>query len=72
MTRSKTISVTDNVEYCIKILKKAVKSLPDGDLKNEANGATTYLDKIVLKGETQPKRGKWCPPGVKVKPPPPN
>jgi hypothetical protein len=63
MARSKRISVTPNVLECLKILKKAVKTLPESDLKKNAQGALTYMDR-TFKGEPQPMKGNACPGGT--------
>lgn len=60
MTDNITIEVTPNVLKCLEILKAAVESLPEGDLKNNAEGAVDYLDRTA-KGEPQPLEGKLCP-----------
>jgi len=54
--KSIRMTVTPNVEYSIKILKKAVKALDD----EEVNGAIKYLE-AAAKGETQPKKVRGCP-----------
>lgn len=68
MAKSRRISVTPNLEYALKILKKAVKSLEDEDLKKEANDAVKYLDK-TFKGEEQAMRGHGCRPPIRLEPP---
>lgn len=60
MANEKTIDVTPNVEKCLEILKDAVESLPEGDLKKRAEGALDYLDSTA-KGEPQPLGGRSCP-----------
>ncbi|MEA3421301.1 MAG: hypothetical protein U9Q97_06460 [Acidobacteriota bacterium] len=65
MARSKTISVTPNVHHCLKVLKAAVKSMPAGDLKKNAEGALNYLNR-TFKGEPQPMKGRKCPAGLRV------
>lgn len=60
MPKSKTIRVTPNVIRCLEELRAAVKSLPAGDLKKRAEGATTYLSR-TFKGERQPRGGSSCP-----------
>lgn len=60
MARSKNIRVTPNVDYCLKELKEAVKSMPEGDLKKRAQGALNYLSR-TFKGESQPSQGRGCP-----------
>jgi len=57
---SDTIEVTPNVEKCLEILRAVVKSLPEGDLKTQAEGAMEYLERTA-KGEPQPMEGKTCP-----------
>jgi hypothetical protein len=52
--------VTPNVLECLRLLKKAVKSMPAGDLKKDAQGAVSYLDS-TFKGEPQPASGISCP-----------
>jgi len=65
MARSKTIRVTPNVKKCLTQLKAAVKSMPEGDLKDNANGAISYLSG-TFQGKPQPGRGISCPGGKKV------
>ena len=57
---SNTIEVTPNVEKCLEILREVVKSLPEGDLKTQAEGAVEYLERTA-KGEPQPMDGRACP-----------
>ncbi|MGB2764782.1 MAG: hypothetical protein WBC20_10260 [Candidatus Aminicenantaceae bacterium] len=57
---SNTIEVTPNVERCLEILREAVKSLPEGELKAQAEAAVEYLDRTA-KGEPQPMEGRGCP-----------
>lgn len=59
MAKSKTIRVTPNVMDCLKELKAAVKSLPEGDLKKRAQKALNYLSR-TFKGEPQTMRGRHC------------
>ena len=59
MVKSKTITVTNNVIYCLDTLKKAVAKLPAGDEKNEATNAIKYLID-TSKGVTQIRRGADC------------
>ncbi|MFQ6037625.1 MAG: hypothetical protein ACE5LV_03300 [Candidatus Aminicenantales bacterium] len=65
MTRSTRITVTPNVLECLRILKKAVKSIPDASLKRDAQGAVAYLDR-TFKGEPQPAKGRACPGGTRI------
>ena len=60
MAKSKTIRVTPNLDYCLKELKEAVKSMPEGELKKKAQGALSYLSR-TFKGEPQPAQGRGCP-----------
>jgi hypothetical protein len=60
MAKSKTIRVTPNVQKSLKELKAAVKSMPEGNLKEKAEGAITYLSN-TFKGKRQPRGGKGCP-----------
>jgi hypothetical protein len=64
MAKSKIIRVTPNVQECLQILKAAVKSMADGDLKKDAEGALGYLSR-AFKGEPQPGRGQNCPGGTR-------
>ena len=57
---NKTIEVTPNVQKCLEILKDAVESLPEGDLKTQAEAALEYLDRTA-KGEPQLMDGLTCP-----------
>lgn len=65
MAKSKTIRVTPNVQKCLEELKKAVKSLPAGDLKKNAEGALDYLSR-TFKGEPQALKGRHCPYGKPI------
>ena len=65
MARSKKITVTPNVQESLKILKKAVKSMSEGELKKDAEGATRYLSR-TFKGEPQPLKGRICPGGTRL------
>ncbi|MGB8952998.1 MAG: hypothetical protein WCC06_10095 [Candidatus Aminicenantales bacterium] len=56
MAKSKTIRVTPNVQKCLAIFKEVVKTMPEGDLKNRAKRAVSYLD-LTFKGKPQPNRG---------------
>jgi len=67
MAKSKTIRVTPNVKKCLTHLKAAVKSMPEGDLKDNANGAISYLSR-TFQGKPQPGRGIKCPGGTKIIP----
>jgi len=60
MAESKTIRVTPNVQKSLKELKAAVKSMPEGDKKEKAEGALNYLSN-TFKGKAQPGRGLRCP-----------
>ena len=64
MARSKKITVTPNVQESLKRLKKAVKDMPEGDLKKDAEGAIRYLSR-TFKGEPQPLKGRSCPDGTR-------
>ena len=55
-----TIEVTPNIQKCLEILREAVKSLPDGDMKTQAEAAVEYLDRTA-RGEPQPMDGRSCP-----------
>jgi len=57
---SNTIEVTPNIQKCLEILRGAAKSLPEGDLKTQAEAAVEYLDRTA-KGEPQPMEGQVCP-----------
>ncbi|MCK4835965.1 MAG: hypothetical protein KAT17_04975 [Candidatus Aminicenantes bacterium] len=59
MAKSKTITVTPNVNYCLKVLKKAADALPPGDQKKEAKDALNYLVD-TSKGVAQLRRGADC------------
>lgn len=65
MARSKKITVTPNVQESLKILKNAVKSMPEVDLKKDAEGAIRYLSR-TFKGEPQPLKGRSCPDGTRL------
>lgn len=53
--KSVRMTVTPNVEYSIKVLKKAMKNITD----EEASGAISYIEK-ASKGEIQPLSGRGC------------
>ena len=59
MAKSKTITVTKNVRYCLDILKKAVGALPPGDQKKEAQNAIKYMMETA-EGKAQISRGGDC------------
>jgi hypothetical protein len=65
MARSKTIRVTPNVMKCLTELKAAVNALPDGDLKDNAKGAISYLSR-TFQGKPQPGRGIICPGSTRI------
>jgi hypothetical protein len=65
MAKSKRISVTPNVKKCLEHLKAAVKALPEGELKENAKGAISYLSR-TFKGERQPGGGATCPGGTRL------
>ena len=54
------IDVTPNVMKCLEVLREAVKSLPEGDQKNQAEGALKYLEEAA-KGQPQENDGVFCP-----------
>ena len=64
---SEKIDVTPNVERCLEVLREAVKLLPEGDLKNQAEGALEYLESAA-RGEPQPHDGIHCPLGKVIIP----
>ena len=57
---SEKIDVSPNVLRCLEVLREAIKSLPEGDLKNQAEGALEYLESAA-RGEPQPNDGISCP-----------
>ena len=57
---SEKIDVTPNVKSCLEVLREAVKNLPEGDLKTQAEGALEYLERAA-RGEPQPDEGRSCP-----------
>lgn len=65
MAESKRISVTPNVKKCLQILRSAVKAMPEGDLKKDAEGAVRYLNR-TFQGKPQPGAGRTCPGGTRV------
>lgn len=67
MAKSKTIRVTPNVKKCLEHLKKAVNAMPDGDLKENAKGAISYLTR-TFQGKPQPGRGIKCPGSTRLIP----
>jgi hypothetical protein len=64
---SEKIDVTPNVKRCLEVLREAVKLLPEGDLKTQAEGALEYLVDAA-RGEPQPNDGKSCPVGKVIIP----
>lgn len=64
MAKSKTIRVTPNVKKCLAQLKAAVKAMPEGELKDNAQGAVNYLSS-TFQGKMQPGRGRICPGGTR-------
>ena len=62
MAKSKTIRVTPNVKKCLTSLKAAVNAMPEGELKDNAKGAISYLSS-TFQGTAQPGRGQICPGG---------
>ena len=67
MIKSILIEVTPNLMKCLEILEKAVKEMPPGDLKTQAEAALGYLTR-TFSGEAQPMEGKGCAPGVLIIP----
>jgi len=65
---SDTIEITPNVLKCLQILREAVESLPEGDLKTQAEGALEYMERTA-RGEPQPLEGETCPVNTAVIPP---
>lgn len=65
MAKSRSISVTPNVQKCLEELKEVIKSLPAGDLKKRGEGALNYLS-LTFKGEPQPLKGRNCPAGTRI------
>lgn len=59
MAKSKTMTVTNNVNYCLDTLKKAVAKIPDEKEKKAAQDAVKYLID-TSKGKEQLYRGKHC------------
>lgn len=59
MAKSKTMTVTNNVQYCLKTLKKAADALPPGEQRDEARKAIKYLMETA-EGKTQIRRGGDC------------
>lgn len=54
------IDVSPNVLRCLEVLREAVKTLPEGDVKNQAEAALEYLESAA-RGEPQPNDGISCP-----------
>ena len=67
MARSRSIRVTPNMEKCLKILGKAVKSMPKGDLKVQSEAAIKYMSH-TFEGKPQPNRGRKCRPPLVIIP----
>jgi hypothetical protein len=67
MAKSKTIRVTPNVKKCLTYLKTAVDAMPEGDMKENAKGAISYLSR-TFQGKPQPGRGIKCPGSTKLIP----
>ncbi len=60
MFKRKKIKVTPNVEHCLNVFEKVTQSLPEGDMKKEAQGAATFL-REASKGDKKPLRATACP-----------
>ena len=67
MAKSKTIRVTPNVKKCLAHLKAALNAMPEGELKDNAKGAISYLTR-TFQGKPQPGRGIGCPGSTKIVP----
>jgi hypothetical protein len=59
MNKSKTMTVTINVQDCLKVLRDTVNTLKKGKEKELAEKAITYLEETAS-GKTQPYRGQHC------------
>lgn len=59
---SEKIDVTPNVMRCLEVFREVVNSLPEGDLKTQAEGALQYLEETA-KGQPQENEGVFCPEG---------
>jgi len=57
---SEKIDVTPNINRCLEVLREAIKTLPEGDLKTHAEGALEYLESAA-RGEPQANEGLSCP-----------
>lgn len=55
------IEVTPNLQECLKALKPAVESMPDGDSKERAEVALDYLGR-TFNGEIPPEPPIRCTP----------
>jgi hypothetical protein len=62
MAQSRTIRVTQNLTTSLADLKKAVKTMPAGEAKKQAERALAYMSKAFAGGR-QPGRGLVCPRG---------
>jgi hypothetical protein len=67
MAKSKTIRVTPNVKKCLTHLKAAVNAMPEGEKKENAKGAISYLSR-TFQGKPQPGRGITCPGATRLIP----
>jgi hypothetical protein len=67
MAKSKIIRVTPNVKKSLTYLKAAVDAMPEGELKDNAKGAISYLSK-TFQGKPQPGRGIKCPGMTRIVP----
>jgi len=67
MKKSKRITVTPNVEYSLKTLKKAVAELPAGEMKVRAGNALGNL-MSAANGEKQVLRDTNCVDIIKIMP----
>jgi hypothetical protein len=56
---SRKMTVTKNVEYCLKTLKKAVNNLPDSAEQKTAKDAINYLIDTAA-GKVQMYKGAHC------------
>jgi len=60
MTKAKEVVITEDAWKCMRALEESVSSLPDGDQKEKAGAALSYLS-ALFRGETLP--AIHCPVG---------
>lgn len=68
MPEKKKITVTPNTEFSLKVLEDAVKDLPDGEKKLQAEKAVMYLIRAAQGSQGTQSSKDSCPPDKDVWP----